>query len=227
MNLQALEAKLGLKFHNPKLIANSFVHRSYLNESKVYKQSNERLEYLGDAVLELATSEFLYTNYPDFQEGMLTSLRASLVKTTTLAQVAKEIGLDSFLLMSRGEAETGRNNQSTLANVMEAFLGAIYLDQGIPAVDRLLLTYLFPKIKVILAKSAYKDNKSTLQEIAQRDLKTTPTYELQTAIGPDHDKIFTMQVVIGNKKYGVGKGKSKQAAQEEAAKITLEMIRKS
>ncbi len=225
-NLTDLEKKLHLKFNQPHLIANAFVHRSYLNESKEFTQSNERLEYLGDAVLELVTSVFLFNRYPQYQEGMLTNLRASLVKTSTLAQLALELGLDKHLLMSKGEEEHGgRKNQSILADTTEALLGSIYLDQGLSAVERILTTYLFPKTEEIINNLEYKDSKSLLQEIAQSKYKATPIYQLISETGPDHDKEFIMQVVINNRKYAQGKGKSKQAAQEEAAKRTLELIR--
>ncbi len=223
--LSKLEKQLHLKFNQPHLIANAFVHRSYLNESSDFNESNERLEYLGDAVLELTTSVYLFKKYPQYQEGMLTNLRAALVKTTTLAQLAKDLGLDQYLLMSKGEEDNGgRQNPSILADTTEALLGSIYLDQGLAAVQRILETYLFPKTEEIIKNLEYKDSKSLLQEIAQAKLKATPIYQLISESGPDHDKEFVMQVIINNKKYAQGKGKSKQAAQEAAAKRTLEMI---
>lgn len=223
--LAKLEKILAIKFSDKDLITNAFVHRSYLNESKNFAYSNERLEFLGDAVLELVTTKFLYTTYPQYQEGMLTSLRASLVKTTTLAKLAKEVGFDKLLLMSKGEEETGgRSNNSLLANTTEAFIGALYLSQGSTACQQFLNKYLFPQITSIIKKSSYKDSKSILQEVAQAKLKLTPQYELVSDSGPDHNKIFIMQVVIGDKKYAKGKGKNKQSSQEEAARLTLEMI---
>lgn len=220
-----LAKTLGLTFTDLKLIENAFAHRSYLNESKRFTESNERLEYLGDAVLELATSQFLYHEYPKFQEGMLTNLRASLVRTESLAEMAKSLGFSSYLLMSRGEESTGgRQNISILANTMEAFLGALYLDQGFEACDGLLKKHLFPQIHEIISKASYKDNKSLMQEVAQARFKTTPRYELLSEMGPDHDKLFTVAAYIGENKFGTGSGKSKQEAQEAAAKATLEMI---
>lgn len=225
--LLSLARTLGLTFTNLDLIENAFVHRSYLNESTRFRDSNERLEFLGDAVLELATSAFLFNKYPNFQEGMLTNLRASLVRTESLADLAKLLHLDQHLLMSKGEEATGgRSNISILANTTESFLGAIYLDQGYQACTTILEKYLFPKITDIVAQASYKDNKSTMQEIAQSRFKATPRYEVLSAEGPDHNKLFTVVAMIGDQPYGTGQGKSKQEAQEAAAKSTLEMLKK-
>lgn len=224
-NLKSLITSLGLTISNEKLIQNAFVHRSFLNESKEFENSNERLEYLGDAVLELATSHYLYNTYPDFQEGMLTNMRAALVRTESLGDTALELGFSKLLLMSKGEEATGgRQNRSILADTFEAFLGAIYLDQGYPACVNILKEHLFKKAATVLKSETYKDNKSLLQEIAQSRYKSTPQYNLLSESGPDHDKEFIMQVIIGDKTYGEGHGKSKQTAQEDAAKNTLEMI---
>ncbi len=207
------------------LLKNAFVHRSYLNESHEFENSNERLEYLGDAVLELATSDFLYHTYPDFQEGMLTNMRAALVRTASLADIAQNLDYSKKLLMSKGEEATGgRQNRSILADTLEAYLGALYLEKGYSACVEFLQTNLFIKANQVLKSETYKDNKSLLQEIAQSRYKATPLYNLISESGPDHDKEFIMQVMIGDKKYGEGRGKSKQASQEDAAKNTLEMI---
>jgi ribonuclease-3 len=223
--ISKLISDLGLTIHDEHLIQNAFVHRSYLNESKEFKDSNERLEYLGDAVLELATSHFLFKTYPDFQEGMLTNMRAALVRTESLGETALRLGFDQLLLMSKGEEATGgRQNRSILADTFEAFLGALYLDQDYAACTKLLDEYIFNKAATVLAKQSYKDNKSLLQEIAQSRYKSTPLYELISETGPDHDKAFVMQVKIKDDLYAKGQGKSKQAAQEDAAKNTLEMI---
>jgi ribonuclease-3 len=187
--------------------------------------SNERLEYLGDAVLELATSTYLYNTYPDFQEGMLTNMRAALVRTESLGDTATELGFPKLLLMSKGEEATGgRSNRSILADTFEALLGAIYLDQGYEPCVKLLSEHLFTKAELVLKTATYKDNKSLLQEIAQSRYKATPMYNLISESGPDHDKEFVMQVVIAGTTYGEGMGKSKQTSQEDAAKNTLEMI---
>ncbi len=224
-SLATLIKDLGLTVKNEHLIQNAFVHRSYLNESKEFDNSNERLEYLGDAVLEMATSHYLYTTYPDFQEGMLTNMRAALVRTESLGTTAEALGFAKLLLMSKGEEATGgRGNQSILADTFEAFLGAVYLDQGYDACVSILTTHVFPKAETVLKSATYKDNKSLLQEIAQSRFKSTPLYNLISESGPDHEKEFVMQVQIGDTKYSEGKGKSKQGAQEDAAKNTLEMI---
>lgn len=223
--LKKLLTSLNLTIHDEHLLQNAFVHRSYLNESKDFENSNERLEYLGDAVLELATSHFLYTKYPQFQEGMLTNMRAALVRTESLGDTAATLGFSDLLLMSKGEEATGgRLNRSILADTFEAFLGAIYLDLGYPACVAILENHLFKKAETVLKSAAYKDNKSLLQEIAQSRFKSTPLYNLLSEKGPDHDKEFVMQVQIGDQTYGQGSGKSKQAAQEDSAKNTLEML---
>lgn len=207
------------------LLKNAFVHRSYLNESHEFANSNERLEYLGDAVLELATSDFLYRTYPDFQEGMLTNMRAALVRTESLADIAQSLDYSKKLLMSKGEEATGgRQNRSILADAFEAYLGALYLEKGYSTCVEFLQTNLFVKADQVLKSETYKDNKSLLQEIAQSRYKATPLYNLISESGPDHDKEFIMQVMIADKSYGEGKGKSKQTSQEDAAKNTLEMI---
>jgi len=223
--LTTLITTLGLTVVDEHLVQNAFVHRSYLNESKDFTDSNERLEYLGDAVLELATSHFLFNTYPDFQEGMLTNMRAALVRTESLGETALELGFDKLLLMSKGEEATGgRSNRSILADTFEAFLGSVYLDQGYEVCVKILTNHLFHKAAIVLAGQTYKDNKSLLQEIAQSRYKATPLYNLISESGPDHDKEFIMQVVIGDQTYAQGRGKSKQASQEDAAKNTLEMI---
>lgn len=224
-NLTQLLTKLSLTPNNPHLIANAFVHRSYLNESSEFKESNERLEYLGDAVLELITSEYLYRTYPEYQEGMLTNIRAALVRTESLAELAESLDFQNLILMSKGEAASGgMTNKSILADSFEALLGAIYLDLGITAAIQILESHLFPKTKKVIETGLYKDNKSFLQEVSQARFKATPQYSLISESGPDHDKQFVMQVMINNQAYAQGNGKSKQAAQENAAKNTLEQI---
>lgn len=223
--LSSLLSALSLTVSDEHLLTNAFVHRSYLNESKEFTNSNERLEYLGDAVLELATSDFLYHTYIGFQEGMLTNMRAALVRTESLGETALSLGFDQLLLMSKGEEATGgRQNRSILADTFEAFLGAIYLDQGYAGCVKILEKHLFAKADQVLKAQTYKDNKSLLQEIAQSRYKATPQYLLLSESGPDHDKQFLMQVQIGSDSFGQGKGKSKQSAQEDAARNTLEMI---
>lgn len=210
------------------LLKNAFVHRSYLNESSEFSESNERLEYLGDAVLELATSDYLYKKFPDYQEGMLTNIRAALVRTESLAAAAIRLNFSTKLLMSKGEEATGgRDNPSILADAFEAYLGALYLTKGFAECVTFLEQNLFTQTGNIIQNGAYKDNKSLLQEVSQSRYKATPIYKLIEESGPDHDKHFVMQVEIGNTLYAKGEGKSKQSAQESAAKNTLEVITNS
>lgn len=215
-----------LPIKNDALQTKAFTHRSYLNESgHDVKESNERLEYLGDAVLELAVSEFLYNKFTDKPEGELTSLRAALVKTTTLAQVSEKLSFGSMMLMSRGEEQTGgRNNQSLLANTFEAVIGAIYLDSGFDTVVAFLKKNLFPYIDDILENNLHKDFKSTFQEVVQADGYPTPTYKVIHEEGPDHDKLFTVALMVGDKRIAEGTGRSKQLAQQEAARVGLDKL---
>jgi ribonuclease III len=212
------------QFKREDLLITALTHRSALNERiSTSEESNERLEYLGDAVLELVTTEFLYEQFPKEQEGMLTAYRSALVKTTTLAEVAQELKLGDRLFMSKGEeASGGRHNTSLLANAVEALLGALYLDQGVTAVTRLLEKCLFPKMDDILQKKLYKHAKSLLQEVLQAEGISTPEYIVVDEQGPDHDRQFTVKVVINGTDAGSGTGKSKQVAQEAAAQNVLE-----
>jgi ribonuclease-3 len=211
-------------FRDQKLFTTALTHRSSLNEGvSDATESNERLEFLGDAVLELVTTEFLYKALPDLPEGRLTALRSSLVKTTTLAAIARELDLGQQLHMSKGEEGTGgRDNENLLADAMEALLGALYLDQGIPAVAQFLQTHLFPKLTDIMDNQLDRDPKSSLQEEVQALGLPTPVYEVIEETGPDHDKHFVVAAIIDQLKAGVGSGKSKQAAQQDAAAHALQ-----
>jgi ribonuclease-3 len=212
------------RFNHPHLLVTALTHRSALNEGiSTSTQSNERLEFLGDAVLELAATNFLYATCPNEPEGNLTAYRSALVKTTTLAEVATELGLGEQLLMSKGEESTGgRTNESLLADTMEAVLGALYLDQGFMAVDDFLQRHLFPRFTVIIQQKLYKDAKSHLQELVQAKGLDTPDYQVISEVGPDHDKDFTVAVFVDGTMVGQGQGKSKQQAQQGAARQALE-----
>lgn len=214
------------KFQNQALLTTALTHRSALNESvSSATESNERLEYLGDAVLELATSEFLYQNYPRDPEGKLSAYRSALVKTTTLAELARELDLGAQLYMSKGEeAGGGRDNEGLLANTVESIIGALYLDQGFGAVKDFLEKTLFPKFEKIHQKKLYRDSKSLLQETVQAQGLPTPSYEVVSEVGPDHDKEFTVQVLVNNQPTGQGTGKSKQTAEQDAARAALEQL---
>lgn len=213
-------------FINQDLLITALTHRSALNEQgSTSKESNERLEFLGDAILELATTKFLFHQFPDVQEGLLTAYRSALVKTETLAKVARILELGEKLYMSKGEEATGgRDNDSLLADSMEAVIGALYLDQGFAAAEKLLQEVLFIEFEQILQQKLYRDSKSHLQEIIQAKGYSTPSYEVVSEIGPDHDKTFTVNVLVNNEVVATGTGSSKQRAQQAAAQAALEKL---
>jgi ribonuclease III len=219
-----LEKKLNLKFKNQDLLIQAFCHRSYLNENPdFYLEHNERLEFLGDAVLELVVTEELYKNYPKKPEGELTNWRAALVNAKQLAEVAKELGFNDFLLLSRGEAkETGKARQYILANAFEALIGALYLDQGYKVCQDFIKKHLIKKLPEIIEKELFKDAKSRFQEEAQERVGITPTYKVLKEWGPDHAKHFVVGVFLDKELVAEGEGSSKQEAEEEAAKNGLE-----
>lgn len=228
MTLEELQLQIGITFTDQTLIKQAFVHRSYLNESKEFPQSNERLEFLGDAVLSFCTSQFLYRAYPKFPEGILTNIRSTLVKTQSLGDVATSLHLGDLLLLSRGEESSGgRQNISLLADCFEALLGALYLDQGVTVATEFLAKVLFPKTTAIIETKSYVDYKSLLQELTQGINKLSPTYKVVKSEGPDHDKVFWVEVVVGDKTIGSGRGKSKQEAEQNAAASGLEKYPKA
>lgn len=222
-NPSHLEDKLSLKFNNQDLLLQSLTHRSYLNENPSFRVGhNERLEFLGDAVLELAVTEALYQEFPDKPEGELTSLRAALVNSKMLSDVAVKLEINDFILLSRGEAkDTGRARQFILANAFEALIGAIYLDQGYEAAKNFIGRAILTRLDEVLKKKLYKDPKSLFQEEAQEQVGITPSYEVLRDHGPDHDKHFVVGVFLGKELVAEGEGPSKQAAQEEAARNGL------
>ncbi|GAB4284892.1 MAG: ribonuclease III [Candidatus Dojkabacteria bacterium] len=218
-----LEKILGIKFKKGELIREALTHRSTTNEKTVDWQHNERLEFLGDAVLELAVSEMLFNEYPDFPEGDLTSFRAALVKTESLAEEAKRLTIGEFLYLSIGEESTGgRERPYILANAMEAIIGAIYLDKGYQTAYKFIEKNIFYKVHEIVEKRLDIDAKSKLQEKAQEVLKITPTYRLIRSEGPDHNKVFTMGAMLGEILVAEGSGESKQSAEQVAAQNTLD-----
>jgi len=228
MTFDDLQKSIGVTFKDPELLKSAFYHRSYLNEDRTIKKSNERLEFLGDSVLSLLTSLFLYTTYPGDPEGTLTNIRSSLVKTKSLCDVSKELGLGALLFLSKGEEESGgRNNQSLLADTFEALLGAIFLDQGLETANKFLETHLFVRVTDIVKNKSYIDFKSSLQEIIQEQSRISPMYRVTKSEGPDHAKTFWVDVVAGeNTILGSGVGKSKQEAESDAAKNALEKMGK-
>ncbi len=216
-------ARLGLTFDNLALLEEALTHRSYLNEHRTAGNHNERLEFLGDAVLELATTRFLFDKYPSKQEGDMTAYRAALVNTYSLADAAELLGMNDMLLLSKGEAkDTGRARQIILANAFEAVLGALYLDQGFEAVEAFLSEHLYPKIDDIVKKRAWQDAKSKFQEVAQDKKSVTPTYKTLAETGPDHDRVFTVGAFLGNEEIARGDGKSKQEAEQAAAQAAID-----
>lgn len=215
--------QIGVTIQNLTLLTEALTHRSYVNENRGRNiQHNERLEFLGDAVLELVSTEFLFSKYPDRPEGELTSFRAALVRTESLAETAAKMKYGEYIYMSKGEESTGgRSRPYILANTFEAVIGAIYLDQGYDASRDFLNRVLLPKIDEIVANRLDVDPKSKLQEVAQEMLKATPVYELVNEAGPDHDKTFTMRVILADKEVAQGDGKSKQEAEQSAARKAL------
>ncbi|MFQ5493270.1 MAG: ribonuclease III [Candidatus Dojkabacteria bacterium] len=224
IKLNNLEKRIKVKFDDISLLKQALVHRSYLNEAKDSKLiHNERLEFLGDAVLELIVTKYLYAEYPERNEGDLTSFRAATVRTESLADTALEIELGDYIYMSKGEESTGgRTRPYILANTFEALLGAIYLSEGIETSTTFVETFLLPKVAEIVEKRLDIDSKSKLQEVAQEELSITPDYELISTKGPDHSKTFTMAVLIGDHRLGTGEGKSKQEAEQNAAQDALD-----
>jgi len=224
-DLSKLEQILGLKFINKGYLLSAITHRSYLNEHREATQEhNERLEFLGDAVLELVVTDYLYQKYPEKPEGELTAVRAALVNTVSLSDSAQKLGLNDFMLMSKGEAkDTGRARQYILANAFESCIGAIYLDQGYDAAKKFIGDQLFAKTDKIVEKKLWQDAKSRFQELAQDKVSITPSYEMITQEGPDHDRMFTIGVYLKNEKIAEGKGRSKQEAEQDAAMNAIEI----
>lgn len=217
------EKIIGIVFKDKQLLTTALTHRSYLNENKSAKESNERLEFLGDSVLSLLVSTELYRRYKDYPEGKLTSLRSALVRTKTLGDLASSLSYGKYLLMSKGEERGGgRENKSLLADTFEAVLGAIYLDQGFATAGEFLEKHLFPLISELENKEDLIDFKSSLQEKIQDKVKTSPIYKVMSESGPDHDKTFTVGVFCEDKLMANGQGKSKQEAEQNAARVALE-----
>ncbi len=216
-------ARLGTPFNDLTILEEALTHRSYLNENKSAKAHNERLEFLGDAVLELVVTDYLFKTYPDKPEGELTAIRAALVNTNSLATASERMGINKFLLMSKGEAkDEGRARQYILANVFEACIGAIYLDQGYATARNFIAKRLFDYTEEIIRKRLWQDAKSRFQELAQEHASITPSYETLSQEGPDHDRVFTVGVFLRHEKVAEGKGRSKQEAEQQAAQAAVQ-----
>lgn len=218
------ENAIGITFDNKAVLQQAFTHRSYINENpKSGLEHNERLEFLGDAVLELIVTNHLFRTYPNHNEGDLTAYRSALVNSVVAGDVAQGLNMNEYLLLSKGEQkDTGRARQTILANAYESFIGALYLDQGYDVCEVFIKKTLLPKLDEIIKLKAWKDPKSRVQEEAQERLGLTPSYEVVGEVGPDHDKWFTIGIFFGEKKIAEGKGRSKQEAQQVAAQAALE-----
>jgi ribonuclease-3 len=226
-DLDEFQDKLGFRFNHRTLLLQALTHRSYLNENPEAAHSdNERLEFLGDALLDFVTAEYLYDRFPNMREGDLTNLRAALVKASTLADFARQIDLGKYLLLGRGEAAGGgRQRRSLLCAAFEALAGAILLDQGLTVAQDFLLRWIEPALVDITAHQLDKDAKSELQELSQGKWQLTPSYQTVSEEGPDHAKEFTVEVLIGDEVYGRGIGRNKQTAAQRAAHQALERIK--
>ncbi|MBE7532686.1 MAG: ribonuclease III [Chloroflexi bacterium] len=218
-NLGLLEQKLAVQFRDYSLLTRALTHRSYWNEKpEASLEDNERLEFLGDAVLDFVVGAYLYHHFPEMNEGELTSLRAALVQARALAAFARELDLGNFLRLGYGEAENGgRERIPILCATFEAVIGAVYLDQGLASVERIVAGFIAPALVEILASSSHKDAKSEFQVWAQARYNITPRYDVVDTSGPDHAKVFTVAVRVGEEVWGQGNGRSKQSAAQEAA----------
>jgi len=219
------EKKTKVVFKDKDLLKQAFIHRSFINENGGATLShNERLEFLGDAVLELIVTDFLYKKYPQFTEGELTAVRSALVNAVIIAEVASQIGMNDYLLLSKGEAkDMGKARQYILANTYEAYVGALYLDQGYDEVNKFVTGSLLPRTEEIVNKKLWRDAKSLVQEKAQEYVGATPSYKVLSESGPDHDKHFTVGILFGKNLIAEGKGKSKQEAEQSAAMAALKV----
>lgn len=221
-----LQALLGITFNEPSLLEQAVVHSSYINENPAFTLGhNERLEFLGDAILGYIAAEKLYQEFPDLTEGEMTKLRAALVRRDTLARMARGIRLGDFLLMGKGEeASGGRNKTPNLAGALEAVIAAVYLDRGVDIARELVLRLLDKEISKAISHGMSIDYKSRLQEIIQSRYQLAPVYRLVAEAGPDHDKTFTVEVMVGDSILGKGTGKSKKLAEKEAARLALDRL---
>lgn len=222
-DFEKFEEIIETKFNDQETLKQALTHRSFINEHKSFKgKHNERLEFLGDAVLELVVTDYLFGKYPEKTEGDLTAIRSALVNATTCAEVAGEINVNDFLLLSKGEAkDTGRARQYILANALEAIIGAIYLDNGYDSAKKFILKYITPKTKKVVEEELWIDAKSKFQEKAQDEVGITPSYKTLKEEGPDHDKKFTVGVFLGDIMVAEGEGESKQDAEQSSARHAL------
>ncbi len=225
-DFEKFEKEANLNFKNKLLLKIALTHRSFINENRgVVPEHNERLEFLGDAVLELVVSEYLFLKYPEKPEGELTAVRAALVNTQSISDAAQKLGMNDYLLLSKGEAkDTGRARQFILADAFEALIGAIFLDGGYDPAREFIAKNILHKTEEIVEKRLWQDPKSRLQEIMQEKKSVTPSYKLLKEVGPDHDKRFVSGVMAGDRLLAKGEGKSKQESEQEAAKAALKSL---
>jgi ribonuclease-3 len=220
--VQTLETNLGIEFNNPEILREALTHRSYLNEAELASHSNERLEFMGDAVLGLISTDYLFHRFGALEEGELTNLRSALVRTETLARFAQEINLGQYLFLGRGEEMSkGRQRAGGLACAFEALIAAIYEDQGYEAARSFVMRFLEPELEDVVVGRKHKNAKSMLQELVQARMQQTPTYHLVDESGPDHAKSFTVEVRVGNRVLGSGHDRSKRGAEQIAAEKAL------
>jgi len=225
MGIDALQKTLGISFNNPALLEQALVHSSYANENPALATSNERLEFLGDAVLGLIIAQELYRRLPRSGEGEMTELRSRLVRRDALSRSAQAINLGSYLYLGKGEeASGGRSKPANLADALEAVIAAIFLDRGFNATSDFILSLMGKELDTAISQGVQSDYKSQLQELIQARHQPAPTYQLIEAIGPDHDRRFTVEVRMGDTTLGSGEGKSKKAAEEDAARSALEHL---
>lgn len=223
-DLDDFKSRIKVQFSNNALLTQAFIHRSYINENpRSGLVHNERLEFLGDAVLELVVTEYLYSSYPNQNEGDLTAYRSALVNAVTLGEVSSALGFNDMLMLSKGEAkDISRARSSILADAYEAFIGALYLDQGFDACKEFIGRTVLIKTRDIIKRGLYKDAKSFVQEKAQESVGVTPSYRVMSEEGPDHDKLFVVSIFFADEQVAEGKGKSKQEAETAAARAALE-----
>ncbi len=225
VDFSIFEKKIGVSFKDKNLLMQAFIHRSYINENPNTGMShNERLEFLGDAVLELVVTDYLYKKYITYTEGELTALRSALVNAIIISEIASKIGMNEYLLLSRGESkDTGKARQYILANTYEAFVGALYMDSGYDVAEKFITETLLPYTEEIVTKKLWRDAKSLVQEKSQEFFSLTPAYKVLSESGPDHDKHFTVGIFFGGDLIAEGKGKSKQEAEQSAAQSALKV----
>jgi ribonuclease-3 len=225
LNLIRFQEQIGYHFHDPALLLRALTHPSYVNESDDESEDNQRLEFLGDAVLDFVAGAWVYRHYPDFDEGRMTRLRASLVRTETLAQLAWRVGIGEMLRLGHGEEEAGgRERTPNLCDAFEAVVGALYLDGGLAAAESFFEPLIEPVAEATLAVESDLDAKSRLQEWSQAELGVTPHYRIVAERGPDHAKTFVAEVLLGKDVVGQGEGRSKRTSEQAAAQAAWEAL---